>query len=317
MKRLTTSEFIQKAQEIHGNRYDYSLVEYETSHINVDIICKKHGVFQQSPCNHLKGGGCSLCNKVEARRFNVSTLIERGRQVHGDKYDYSRAVYVNAKTPVEIICKEHGLFWQTPEKHWIGRGCPKCAKNCKDTTESFIKKARRKHGQLYDYSLVEYVDQKTKVCIIDPKYGAFWQSPCGHLNGEGCPKRTCTRYSRPSQELVRALEEKFGKDDVKSEYKSKNYPWRVDAYVVSLDLYIELNAYWTHGGHWFDEMNPLDQKLLNLWQSKSSEAYRVAVKTWTKTDLRKKQHAETQGLNYLVFWDNDLTDFYEWYNSLD
>lgn len=82
-----------------------------------------------------------------------------------------------------------GPFVQSPEKHMAGQGCPKCAPNHKDTKESFIEKARAKHGDFYDYSKVEYVDEHTPVCIIDPEYGPFWQQPNSHLNGRGNPVR--------------------------------------------------------------------------------------------------------------------------------
>lgn len=317
MKRLTTEEFIARAVQVHGDRYDYSLVKYESMDTNVDIICSRHGVFHQMPGNHLKGRGCSLCNKSENRRLGVDAFIERAIVLHGERYDYSDVVYVNTKTPVCIKCPVHGPFFQKPDKHLSGHGCPECIRNKKDDRESFIRKARKVHGNLYDYSLVEYVDQKTKVCIIDPKYGVFWQSPCGHLNGEGCPKRRCSKYSKPQVKMIDLLVEKFGIDDVVPEYKSSVYPYCADAYIRSLDLYIELNAFWTHGGHWFDVNNEDDLCLLNIWKSKTSSIYATAVQTWTDTDLKKKACAENNHLNYLVFWDTNLTDFYAWYDSIE
>lgn len=317
MKRLTTKEFITKAKSVHGNTYDYSKVDYIRAIDPVEIICRKHGSFMQLPYNHLKGNGCELCTRYEARRLGKDEFIKRAIKVHGNKFDYSEVEYVNTKTPVKIICPNHGIFAQKPEKHLAGHGCPECIKNKKDDKESFIRKARRVHGNLYDYSFVEYVDQKTKVCIIDPKYGVFWQSPCGHLNGEGNPRRRCSRYSKPQLEMIEKLKQKFGEDDVFQEYKSKKYPYNADAYIKSLDLYIELNAFWTHGGHWFDENNPDDVRLLELWKTKSSSIYKTAIKTWTVSDLKKRNVAADNGLNYLVFWETDLSDFYEWYNKLD
>ena len=317
MRRLTTKEFIEKAHHVHGDQYDYSKVDYTKATNNVEIICKIHGSFMQLPYNHLKGAGCALCNKFDARKLSKDEFITRSVSVHGDMFDYSKVNYVNNKTPVEIVCHSHGSFWQKPEKHLSGHGCPNCVKNKKDDTESFIRKARAVHGNLYDYSFVEYVDQKTKVCIVDPKYGVFWQSPCGHLNGEGNPRRRCSKYSKPQVEMVDALKLKFGDDDVLSEYKSIAYPYKVDAYIKSLDLYIELNAFWMHGGHWFDVNNSDDMRLLNIWKTKESSMYKTAIKTWTISDLEKRRVAIENNLNYLVFWDTNLFDFYEWYNSLN
>lgn len=95
---------------------------------------------------------------------------------------------MNANTKVCIICPKHGEFWQTPSGHLSGKGCPKCYKESRSsTTEEFINKAREIHGNKYDYSKVNYVNAYTKVCIICPKHGEFWQIPANHLNGHGCP----------------------------------------------------------------------------------------------------------------------------------
>lgn len=318
MKKVTQSEFLKRARYVHGDRYCYDNVVYVNMRTNVFIGCYKHGIFQQTPSNHLKGHGCTLCNKFEARRLSFSAFLEKSHRVHGNMYDYSKVVYINSKTKVEIVCPIHGSFWQQPEKHFIGHGCPLCVKNLKDTTESFINKARVVHGDLYDYSLVEYIDQKTKVHIIDPQYGDFWQSPNAHLNGEGCPRRACSKYSKPQLKMEVLLKQKFGEDDVLSEYISDVYPFHCDFYIKSLDLYIELNAFWTHGGHWFDPSSPDDILLLKVWQKKAetSSLYRTAVKTWTDTDVQKRTILETSGLNYIVFWDTWLSDFFEWYDSI-
>ena len=120
-------------------------------------------------------------------------FIHEARKKHGNKYDYSKVVYLNNHTKICIICPKHGEFWQLPLNHLSGRGCPKCAhegngERCRSSKKEFIKKAREKHGDKYDYSKVEYVNCETKVCIICPQHGEFWQSPNSHLIGHGCPK---------------------------------------------------------------------------------------------------------------------------------
>lgn len=327
MKRLTTEEFISKAKLLHGDKYDYSNVTYEKATENVEIICRKHGSFFQLPYNHLKGHGCILCNKYELRR--MKDFVSRSRKIHGDKYDYSKVEYSSSKTPVEIICDEHGSFFQKPEKHLIGHGCPYCCKNHRDTTESFVKKARKVHGDRYDYSKVEYVDQHTKVCIIDPVYGEFWQQPISHLNGRDCYSRRAGKCyitkkknhsfntSKAAEKMKIMLEEKFGKNDVQPEYKSSVYPFSCDFYIKSLDLYIELNAHVTHGGHWFNCDNVEDQNRLSILKERSGyrNLYSRMITVWTEKDLKKRDTAIKNNLNYVVFWDNDLLDFFEWYNS--
>ena len=122
-------------------------------------------------------------------------FIKEATEKHEGKYDYSKVDYVNSKTKVCIICNEpeHGEFWQTPNDHTKGHGCPKCKgdktrEKKTSTKEEFIKKARLVHGNKYDYSKVEYVNSRTKLCIICPKHGEFLQKPNNHTQGQGCPK---------------------------------------------------------------------------------------------------------------------------------
>ncbi|RME07993.1 MAG: hypothetical protein D6816_06025 [Bacteroidetes bacterium] len=194
-KRLTTSEFIEKARSIHGDKYDYSKVTYHNAITKVEIVCPEHGSFMQKPNNHLTGGGCPRCARQRngaARTYTNETFIDKANTVHGDKYDYSRVHYRNSTTKVEIVCPEHGSFMQAPSSHLQGNGCPKCAyeylgENSRSSTIEFIEKARSIHGDKYDYSRVAYRNATTKVEIVCPEHGSFMQSPSIHLSGGGCP----------------------------------------------------------------------------------------------------------------------------------
>ena len=130
MKKLTTEEFIKKANIIHDDTYNYSLVEYVGSFENVKIICKKHGEFEQSPDNHLRRRGCPKCG-VEKRilktNSNIFEFIQKAKNIHGDKYDYSFAIYKNNYTKIKIICPYHGVFEQTPNHHLRGQTCKMCS----------------------------------------------------------------------------------------------------------------------------------------------------------------------------------------------
>ena len=85
-KKYTTEEFIKKAKSIHGDEYDYSLVEYTNSYSKVNIICLKHGKFEQTPNNHLNGNGCPNC--IKNKKTNTIDFIEKSKIIHGNKYDY-------------------------------------------------------------------------------------------------------------------------------------------------------------------------------------------------------------------------------------
>ena len=191
MSKLTTEEFIKRAQEVHGDKYDYSKVEYVTNRTKVCIVCPEHGEFLQRPSDHINGHECPQCGKEKnkkSRSKNIVQFVEEARKVHGDKYDYSKVKYVNGTTKVTIICPEHGEFLQRPLNHLNGQGCPQCVGREKLNTKEFIKRAREVHGDKYDYSKVEYVNNRTKVTIICPEHGEFLQRPSGHLSGKGCKK---------------------------------------------------------------------------------------------------------------------------------
>jgi hypothetical protein len=130
MRKLTTQEFTQKARAVHGRIYDYSKVVYTKSSVKVRIGCKTHGVFEQRPNDHLKGDGCPSCKFeriASLKRSTAKEFAKKARAVHGKVYDYSKVVYVNANTKVDIVCKTHGVFLQTPDKHLGGTACPKCS----------------------------------------------------------------------------------------------------------------------------------------------------------------------------------------------
>ncbi len=130
MLRLTTEEFISGARRVHGNKYDYALVEYSGTFTPVKIICREHGEFEQQPTRHLSGRGCQTCGRLvsdKANRSNTEQFIAKAKRVHGDKYDYSLVSYETARLPVKIVCPAHGEFEQRPHHHLSGNGCRKCA----------------------------------------------------------------------------------------------------------------------------------------------------------------------------------------------
>lgn len=129
--RHNVEDILKVFNEIHGNEYDYSLVDYVSYKKKVKIICKKHGVFNQSPRYHIKGSGCPECGKIKTgnyRRFSKDKFIEESIKTHGNRYDYSKVNYKNTKTNVNIVCENHGVFIQCPSDHLKGRGCPQCAR---------------------------------------------------------------------------------------------------------------------------------------------------------------------------------------------
>ena len=186
--QLTTEIFIERAKKIHGDKFDYSKVNYVNSSTKVCIICPKHGEFWQNPASHLSGRGCPKCANEKKGFYHISStkeFIEKAKKIYGDRFDYSKVTYKDNRTKVCIICPIHGEFWQRPYSHLSGRGCNLCSKPVHDT-ESFIAESKKVHSDKYDYSKTKYVDAKTKVCIICQKHGEFWVTPNNHLRGKGC-----------------------------------------------------------------------------------------------------------------------------------
>ena len=127
-RRKSKEEFIEQAQRVHGDKFDYSEVEYVNTHTPVKIRCKECGlVFPQEPSSHLAGRGCPKCSKKQThKRVNQDMFLARAKEVHGDKYDYSKTDYQNMRSKVAIICPRHGVFYQRAQSHLLGSGCPMC-----------------------------------------------------------------------------------------------------------------------------------------------------------------------------------------------
>lgn len=151
-KRNTTKTFVEKSTSVHGNRYDYSLVEYLSSKSPVPIICKTHGIFKQFPANHFNGHGCPKCRAKELSekfRMTVEVLLERCHEVHGERYSYQIMEQPRKNSEkITIMCREHGPFLQKINVHLLGSGCPKCNMS---KGESLISKYFDKHGIPYVY----------------------------------------------------------------------------------------------------------------------------------------------------------------------
>lgn len=189
--KYPSESFIAKSKKIHNDKYDYSLVDYVNAKTKVKIICPIHGIFEQLPNNYKNN--CPKCS-VEKITFNTFDFIERSKELHKNKYDYSLVEYKNALTKVKIICSIHGVFEQKPCHHFNGHGCKKCSDsengyNKRYNIKEFIGLSIKVHGDKYDYSLVKYVDSLTKVKIICSIHGIFEQTPNSHINSkQGCPK---------------------------------------------------------------------------------------------------------------------------------
>lgn len=181
----TTASFIEKAKEVHGDKYDYSVTEHAGSHKKVKILCKLHGTFEQTPHSHLQGQGCLRC--AGRSILSQDDFIRHSKIKHADTYDYSLVNYVHTHHKVDIVCKQHGVFQQTPANHLQGQGCPKCAHSYPLDTQTFIERATEAHNGFYSYDSAEYVTAKVELTITCPIHGDFRQAAHSHIKGNGCP----------------------------------------------------------------------------------------------------------------------------------
>ncbi len=286
MSKLTTEEFIKRAKAVHGDRYDYSKVDYVDSKTKVCIICKEHGEFWQRPSHHIEGHGCTKCaseanaakmrvwtkekcreeasrysemsafranskdayhaalkhkwlkdytwlaykvdisNKSKERHsYSQEEIIEKLRSIFGDRYSYNKVVYKAMKVPITLVCHEkdvngveHGEFSMRPDNIFSGKqGCPKCWNDRRGVIqrmprEVFVDRAKSVHGNKYEYYKVDYITTNSKVCIVCPIHGDFWQTPANHLRGKGCPccsgnakkwdKKTCEEEARKHKYVI-------------------------------------------------------------------------------------------------------------------
>jgi hypothetical protein len=193
MVNWTTNYVIQEAKVVHNGFYDYSKIKVSSSKEKIEILCPLHGSFFQSPFHHIvRHQGCPHCsvNKVKPA-LSQDEFLKRCKEIHGDTYDYSKAKYSKHTVKVAIVCSSHGIFYQSPEGHWRGYGCPSCgcektASLLKLSQQEFILRCQEKHKNRYDYSNVVYINNGTKVKVICPFHGEFMVQPDHHMEGVGC-----------------------------------------------------------------------------------------------------------------------------------
>lgn len=154
------------------------------------------------------------------KRLTTKEFVSRAKVIHGGKYNYSKSIYISAKTKMIIICPKHGEFEQISYDHLSGHGCRKCAGNFPSNNEAFINKSNNIHGHIYDYSKVKYINAYTKIIIVCPKHGEFKQTPNNHLGGKGCPK--CNNNNIPLNNDIFVARSRRVHDN-KYDYSKVNY----------------------------------------------------------------------------------------------
>lgn len=196
MRKLTTSEFINRAQLIHNNKYQYKNTKYTNAKTKVFITCPIHGDFLQSPDSHLRGKGCPECKKEKLSKDRADTkeqFIDKANKIHYNFYLYDKCIYKNSSTPVIITCPIHGDFEQYPSNHLSGKGCLKCGRERTAQAHTiseqvFIERVKNTHPE-YDYSNTHYTKMENPITYICPIHGEVTQIAADHYHSKaGCPK---------------------------------------------------------------------------------------------------------------------------------
>lgn len=277
--------FIEKAKKVHCNEnLDYSKVNYVNNRTHVIIIDndldengKPYGEYKVIPSNFLKGQGHRGKRALKiskAKRLTQEEVIEKFKKVHkGENLDYSEVNYVNMHTKVKIISHdlrddgtEYGEFWQEPVVHLKGCthpeiGIKKQSVKQKYTTEIFIEKAKKIYGDRYDYSKVNYVNSKTKVCIIchhknknDVEHGEFTTSPDLFLMGKSCPK--CGNHlSIAEDEIFDFIGNLIGVDKIEKRNTTILNGKELDLYIPSMKIGFEYNGLKWHSEQYNKDKN--------------------------------------------------------------
>lgn len=295
-KKYTTKEFIEKANKIHNNEFDYSLVDYKKSGIKIKIICKKHGLFEQTPTNHLRGNKCPNCSKT--KKITKDVFIQRCKKIHNEKYEYTKIIFNKMSDIIEILCKKHGYYTQRARDHLNGNGCYKCIGKIR-TTSDFIEKANIIHKKLYSYDETIYKSARSKIIITCKIHGNFIQSPNDHLNGNGCQKCSLGRHSKMCINWLNSIMDKnnifiqhagnIGEKKIK--YGKKLY-W-CDGYCEENNTIYEFYGDFWHGNpkkYDKDDINPINKIKYG--------------KLYEKT-LEKEEILSKLGYNIISIWESE------------
>ena len=299
-KLKTKDEFITKSIQIHGDKYDYSMVVYKKGIDKIIIRCKTHGEFLQTPKNHYKAGCKKCATEIEhnKQRSNVEEFIKKAKFIHADIYEYSKTNYIDAKTEIIITCKEHGYFTQRPNNHLCGAGCPKCNDVYRRTQNDFINDAKIIHEDNYDYSKSIFINVDTKLIITCKTHGDFIKTPYHHMNRkQGCPK--CSVYKKYSKSAISYLDFmsklyniKIQHAENEIEYKIPNTRFKADGYCEETKTIYEFHGTIYHGDPRC--CNPLEN---NYYGKNYGELY--------QNTLEREQFIRDLGYNLVVMWEHD------------
>ncbi len=255
----TTENYILEAKLIYGDEYDYSKTVYNGARKTIVIICPEHGEFEKYPNLHLKGAGCLQVETVQPnthlQRKEGRKFIEKAIEKYGPKFDYSKILYIDKRTPITIGCPNHGDFSQAPIIHLKKEtihGCAECYYDSKTlTTEEFIREAQSKYGNTYDYSKTIYTGSHKPIIITCRKHGDFEEISRYHLKNLGCQGCQPGNYSKIAINWLNNIAHEnnihIKHAENGGEYRIPNSLYKADGYCAETNTIYEYSGCWYHG----------------------------------------------------------------------
>lgn len=338
--RLTQEQFLEKARAVHGDKYDYSQAVYESSQKKVTIICPKHGAFRQQAGSHLRGVGCPLCGTETVRsKIDYEACAVKRKATCRQRYGVDNPMQTEAarasqraglleKYGVENISQSEAVIERRRQTNLARYGATSYAGSQEG-------KARIEATMLERYGAKNFMQSEVAQDVIPSmvekarqtqreRFGAdhythseeYRANQAAYKQAELEAKRQNHTFNSSGCEdlLYKRLTAVFGVGQVIRQYQDERYPYACDFYVKDRDLFIELNASWTHGGRWWQQDSSWCRRQKAVWQDKAAlhAFYKQALDTWLMRDTAKRAAAELGRLNYLVFWDVDLKDVDLW-----
>ena len=301
MSKIKLSDLINEFKLVHGDKYDYSKVDYINTDIKVKIICPIHGEFEQTPYKHKKGQQCKKCsydtNSLKFKK-SLNQFIDNSKLIHKDKYDYSLVEYKTNKDKVKIICPIHGEFEQTPNSH-LKYGCKYCGyDSIRKDDNLFINESKEIHGDKYDYSKVNYIKSNKNIKLICPVHGEFEQTPKNHLSQkQGCPNCTLrvSKLEKELQNFISSLNISFEESN-RTILNGKE----LDIYIPSHNLGIEFDGLYWHSELYKDKNYHLNKT--ELCEAKGIKLIHIFEDEW----LYKKDIVKSRIKNILNITENKI-----------
>ena len=302
-RTVNTENLIKRCMKVHNNKYSYEKAKYIDADTKICVTCPVHGDFHILPFNHLGGQGCPKC---KGKNLTQDEIIIKFKKIHKDKYDYSKVIFNKMKEKVCIICPEHGEFWQTPQKHLNGQGCPKCGikkrtENSVLDTKTFINRANIVHNNKYDYNSINFKNLHNKIQIHCPKHGYFEQNAYDHLNGHGCP--ICGQQISNVENRITEFIKELGLT-VKTRVRNIIYPYELDIFIPSKNIAIEFNGLRWHSEQFKEDKNYHLNKT-ELCEKQNIKLFHIFEDEWIEHSKKIKSKLR-QILNY----NKDLPNVY-------